>query len=108
MGTNCQRGSKFQKKYVKKTRRIAEVSIVRILKVDQALRLLLNLPFYYFNRSKPTYKSQTMNLLDNNCRMQSVKCQCSKLDTNNNFFLGEISQTVSLYLIESKFLIEGN
>ena len=30
------------------------------LKDDQPLRLLLNLFFYYFNRSEPTYKSQRL------------------------------------------------
>ena len=33
-------------------------TIVRTLKEDQPLRLLLNLLFYYFNCSEPTYKSQ--------------------------------------------------
>ena len=32
-----------------------------------------------------------------NCRMQSIKCECSKSDINNNFFLGEISQIVSYW-----------
>ena len=34
------------------------------LKEDQPLRQLLNLFFYHFNRSKPTYKSQRIKLLD--------------------------------------------
>ena len=29
--------------------------------------------------------------------MQSIKCECSKLDIDNNFFLGEISQIVSYW-----------
>ena len=29
-----------------------------------------------------------------NCRMQSIKCECSKLDINSNFSLGEISEIV--------------
>ena len=33
-------------------------TIVRTLKEDQPQRLLLNLLFYHFNRSEPTYKSQ--------------------------------------------------
>ena len=39
-------------------------SIVRTLKEDQPLRLLLNLIFYHFNHSEPTYKSQPIKLLD--------------------------------------------
>ena len=39
-------------------------TIVRILKEGKPLRLLLNLLFYHFNRSKPTYKSQRIKLLD--------------------------------------------
>ena len=38
--------------------------IVHTLKEDQPLRLLLNLLFYHFNHSEPTYKSQRINLLD--------------------------------------------
>ena len=34
------------------------------LKVQQALRLLLNLLFCYFNLSEPTYKFQSIKLLD--------------------------------------------
>ena len=65
--------------------------IVRALKEDQPLRLLLNLLFYHFNRSEPTsHKAPRCN-----CRVQSIKCECSELDIDNNFFLGEISQIVS-------------
>ena len=39
------------------------VSLVCTLKEDQPLRLLLNLLFYHFNRSEPTYKSPRINLL---------------------------------------------
>ena len=38
--------------------------IVRALREDQPLRLLLNSLFYHFNRSEPTYKSQRIKLLD--------------------------------------------
>ena len=38
--------------------------IVLTLKEDQHLRLLLNLLFYHFNHSEPTYKSQCIKLLD--------------------------------------------
>ena len=38
--------------------------IARTLREDQPLRLLLNLLFYHFNRSEPTYKSQRIRLLD--------------------------------------------
>ena len=38
--------------------------IVRTLTDDQPLRLLLNLLFYHFNRSEPTYKSQHIKLPD--------------------------------------------
>ena len=72
-------------------------TIVRTLREDQSLRLLLNLLFYHFNRSEPTYKSQRIKLLCN-CRMQSIKCEYSKLDIDNNLF----------YFIEIKLLIVGN
>ena len=38
-------------------------AIVRTLREDQPLRLLLNLLFYHFNRSELTYKSQRIKLL---------------------------------------------
>ena len=38
--------------------------MVRTLKDDEPLRLLLNLLFYHFNRSELTYKSQRIMLLD--------------------------------------------
>ena len=40
------------------------IVIVRTLREDQPLRLLLNLLFYHFNRSELTYKSQLTKLLD--------------------------------------------
>ena len=44
---------------------IQSVSVmVRTLREGQPLRLLLNLLFYHFNRSEPTYKSQRIKLLD--------------------------------------------
>ena len=43
---------------------VCQDCIVRTLKEDQPLRLLLNLPFYHVNRSEPTYKSQGIKLLD--------------------------------------------
>ena len=43
---------------------VSYIYIVRTLKEDQPLRLLLNLLFYHFNRSEPTYKSQRIKLLD--------------------------------------------
>ena len=52
------------------------------------------------------YMETRLKALRYNCRMQSIKRDCSKLDINNNFFLGEISH--ELYLIESKCLIAGN
>ena len=42
---------------------------------DQPLRLLLNLLFYHFNRSEPTYKSQHIKLLD-------VIAACNQLNVN--------------------------
>ena len=36
-------------------------TMVRTLKEDQPLILLLNLLFYHFNRSEPTYKSQRIS-----------------------------------------------
>ena len=50
-------------------------AIVRTLKEDQPLRLLLNLLFCHFNGSEPTYKSQRINLLD-------VIAACSQLNVN--------------------------
>ena len=49
--------------------------IVRTLKEDQPLRLLLSLLFYHFNRSEPTYKSQCLKLLD-------VFAACNQLNVN--------------------------
>ena len=40
---------------------ILQATIVRTLKEDQPLRLLLNLLFYHFNRFEPTYKSQRIS-----------------------------------------------
>ena len=55
--------------------RIGRLAIVRTLKEDQPLRLLLNLLFYHFNCSEPTYKSQRINLLD-------VIAVCNQLNVN--------------------------
>ena len=72
-----------------------KITIVRTLKEDQPLRLLLNLLFYHFNHSEPTYKSQRLKLLD-------VIYPCNQLNVNalnktsiTIFFLGDISQIVS-------------
>ena len=62
-------------------------AIVRTLREEQPLRLLLNLLFYHFNRSEPTYKSQRIALLHVIAAVQSIKCECSKLDIDNNLFL---------------------
>ena len=45
------------------------------LKEDQPLRLLLNLFFYHFNRSEPTYKSQHLKPLD-------IIATCNQLNVN--------------------------
>ena len=50
-------------------------NIVRTLREDQPLRLLLNLLFYHFNRSEPTNKSQRIKLLD-------VIAACNQLNVN--------------------------
>ena len=73
-----------------------KMAIVRTLREDQPLRLLLNLLFYHFNHSEPTYKSQCIKLLD-------VIAACNRLNVNklvidNNLF----------YFIEIKLLIAGN
>ena len=65
-------------------------AIARTLKEDQPLRLLLNVLFFHFDRSEPTYKSQRIKLLD-------VIAVCNQLKMNSpsdiyNLFLGEISQ----------------
>ena len=48
---------------------------LRTLREDQPPRLLLNLFFYHFNRSKPTHKSQCIKLLD-------VIATCNQLNVN--------------------------
>ena len=50
-------------------------TIVRTLKEDQPVRLLLNLLFYHFNHSEPTYTSQRIKLLD-------VIAVCNQLNVN--------------------------
>ena len=45
------------------------------LREDQPLRLLLNLLFYHFNCSEPTYKSQCIKLLH-------VIAACNQLNVN--------------------------
>ena len=52
-----------------------ELYIVRTLKEDQPLRLLLNLLFYHFNRSQPTYKAQRIKL-------RYVIAACNQLNVN--------------------------
>ena len=51
------------------------VFIVRTLRKDQSLRLLLNLLFYHFNCSVPTYKFQRIKLPD-------VIAACNQLNVN--------------------------
>ena len=63
-------------------------AVVLTLKEDQPLRLSLNLLFYYFTRSEPNYKSQRIKLLDIIVACNELNVKCSKLDINNNFFLG--------------------
>ena len=70
-------------------------TIVRTLKDDQPLRLLLNLLFYHFNRSELTYKSQCIKLQDVIAECNQLNMNAPKLDINNNVFLGEILQMVS-------------
>ena len=60
--------------------------IARTLKEDQPLRLLLNLLFYHFNRSEPTYKSQRIKLPD-------VIAACNQLNVNA---VNKISITIFL------------
>ena len=50
-------------------------AFVRTLREEQPLRLLLNLLFYHFNRSEPTYKSQRIALLH-------VIAACNQLNVN--------------------------
>ena len=42
-----------------------------------------------FNPYEPTYKIPTHEAPRCDWRVQSIECECSKLDINNNFFLGE-------------------
>ena len=53
----------------------ADFTIVRTLREDQALRLLLNLLFYHFNHSEPIYKSQLIKHLN-------VVAACNQLNVN--------------------------
>ena len=53
----------------------APATIVRTLREDQPLRLLLNLLFYHFNHSEPTYKSQCIKL-------PHVIATCNQLNVN--------------------------
>ena len=48
---------------------------VRTLREDQPLRLLLNLLFFHFNRSEPTYKSHRIKL-------PHVIAACHQLNVN--------------------------
>ena len=75
------------------------------LKEDQPLRLLLNLPFYHFNRSEPTYKSQRIKLLD-----EIIACNQLNVNVLNYILITIISwgRSHRFYVIESKFLIAGN
>ena len=50
-------------------------AIGRTLKEDEPLRLLLNLLFYHFDCSEPTYKSQRIKLL-------YVIAACNQLNEN--------------------------
>ena len=82
-----------------------QIAIVRTLRKDQPLRLVLNLLFHHFNHSEPIYKSQRIKLLD-------VIAVCNQLNVN---VLSLISITIfscgrshTSYLIESKFLVAGN
>ena len=52
-----------------------ELIIVRTLREGQPLRLLLNLLFYHFNHSEPTYKFKRTKLLD-------VTAVCNQLKVN--------------------------
>ena len=70
---------KFEVNPVKMTflwyRKVLSLTIVRTLKEDQPLRLLLNFFFYHFNLSEPTYKSQHIKLLD-------VIAACNQVNVN--------------------------
>ena len=94
------------------------------LKVEQPLRLFLNLFFYQFSHYEPAYKSQHINFLDVIVACNQLNlCECSKLDIVNDLteficfgavyehveghlIFGEISHIP--YLIKTKFLIVGN
>ena len=57
------------------TAKRSERTIVRTLRENQPLRMLLNLLFYHFNHSEPTYKSERIKLLD-------VITACNQLNVN--------------------------
>ena len=61
--------------YIHKQELVNQCYIVRKIREDQPLRLLLNLLFYHFNHSEPTYKSQRIKLLD-------VIAACNQLNVN--------------------------
>ena len=79
--------------------------IVCTLKEDQHLRLLLNLLFYHFNRSEPTYKSQHIKLPDG-----IATCNQLNVDTLYKILITIFSwgRSHKLYPVESRFLISVN
>ena len=78
------------------------------LEEDQPLRLLLNLLFYHFNCSEPTYKPQYITAPRCNCRVQSIILECSELDVVNGLFLQPLERSQRSCLIETKFPVTGN
>ena len=71
----CQLRTLSVPKHVGLALHIHKQTIVRTLKEDQPLRLLLNLFFYHLYHSEPTYKSQRIKLLD-------VIAVCNQLNVN--------------------------
>ena len=67
---------RLQPAKVSKTTNCKWIAIVRTLREDEPLRLLLNLLFYHFNHSEPTYKSQHKELPD-------VIAACNQLNVNS-------------------------
>ena len=62
-------------KVLTKTPALSVVAIGCTLKEKQPVRLLLNLFFYHFDRSEPTYKSHCLKSLD-------IIATCNQLNVN--------------------------
>ena len=70
--------------------------IIRTLKEDQPLRLLLNLLFYHFNRSDPTYKSQRIKLSNVTAAFNQLNVNALNKIFITSFSWGDLTDCISL------------